>query len=265
MRGSSLFLTVTIFIAGVLLFLFALATVVPGPAPDKGPSDEIVVGSLDAPTVDFANPMIGPIDAPVRVVEFGDFQCESCAAFHSVITQALLEYGNAINYVWKDAPDPSVHPYAVAAAAAARCAGEQGAYWPYHSLMFANQASINDNAWVPFATELELDTGNFSECMDANRMAPAVERDKEQAIRLGIDGTPFIFVNDVRVSGSVTIDKLRSLVDTELRKAGIEPPSHDAAPPAPVAAPSAANTAPSAGNATPPSPDATAAPVADTP
>jgi protein-disulfide isomerase len=217
MGRSPLFVAAVTLLAIVLLFLFGLAAVRPerAPAPADGPG---LVSPLEKPTVDFGNPLIGSLDAPIRVIEFGDFQCEGCAQFNEVLLDVLGEYKDDVLYVWKDAPDSASHPHAINAAVAARCAGEQGAFWDYHGILFANQPSINEASFEPFATQIGIDLDAFKECYGAQRTMPLVRRDHDEAVRLGIDATPYVFINDQRISGPLSAEQLRGYLDLERAK-----------------------------------------------
>jgi protein-disulfide isomerase len=221
MERSPLFVAFVALLSAVLLFIFGLAAVRPEPdgASTKNPG---LVTPLTAPTVDFGNPLIGSLDAPIRIVEFGDYECEGCAEFNETLLEVLPDYGSDVLYVWKDAPDSASHPNAINAAVAARCAGEQGAYWDYHGILFAQQGSITEASFAPLATEIGVDVDMFKECYDAQRTLPLVRRDHEEAVRLGIDATPYIFINSQRVSGPLSPEQLRGYLDGELLRKFME-------------------------------------------
>jgi len=159
---------------------------------------------LAAPTVTVADPIRGPKNAPVTLVEFGDFLCPYCAAAEPVLMEFLAAHPNEVRLVWKDFPIKDKHPLAEEAAMAARCAEEQKKFWEYHDLLFANQESLTPQALVRLAQELNLDLSRFQTCQNEKTWLPRVERGLEEGIALAIDGVPYLFVNGKRISGTIT-------------------------------------------------------------
>jgi protein-disulfide isomerase len=171
------------------------------------PREEVAVGDT---------PVIGPSDARVTVVEFADFQCPYCRAVEPTLSQLRDQYKDKIRYSYRDFPLP-MHPYAEKAAEASRCAGEQGQYWPYHDRLFSGDAeSLSDARLRSTAAELKLDTDKFAKCLDSSKEQGAVAKDFDQGKSLGITGTPSFFINGYYVSGAVSYDQLRELVDQQL-------------------------------------------------
>ena len=157
---------------------------------------------------------MGDPDAPVTIVEFTDYQCPFCQR-HSLETLPRLvaekiETGE-IYYVLKDLPLDSIHPNAREAAVAARCAGEQDAYWEMHDALFEGQegwaqVSAPEEAFVDLATSLGLDSDAFSTCLADEKNATAVQTDVDEATSLGADSTPFFFINGFPVPGAQPYD-----------------------------------------------------------
>lgn len=219
MNRSSLFLATIVLIGTVLLIIFgisALPPIVPEAAVNSGqpPLSE----PLDEPTVIFGNPVRGADRSRVTIVEFGDYQCEPCRTIDDSLNQILVDFPDEVRVVWKDFPDTSRHKESLTAAIAARCAGNQGAFWEYHDLLLANQASINPNAYGVFAAQLGLDETSFAGCLQDETTRPIVERDFEEGLRLRIDATPYLFINSRRVSGALRHELLQDLVRTEIAK-----------------------------------------------
>lgn len=153
---------------------------------------------------------LGAPDAPVVLVEFSDYQCPFCAR-HFAQTWPQLKANfvdtGRVRYVLKDFPLSAIHPQAQKAHEAARCAGEQGAYWDMHALLFAEQATWSgEDAAVQrfkaFAERLQLDAGAFEACLDSGRWAAAVNADLNEGARLGLTGTPSFFINGYPVIGA---------------------------------------------------------------
>jgi protein-disulfide isomerase len=145
----------------------------------------------------------GDADAPVTIVEFGDYQCPSCAVFalqyEPAILQALVETGEA-EFVFYDWPIVSGHPNAFLAARAARCAGDQGSYWEYHDQLFQNQArwsaaNLPTSAFEDYAGEVGIDEDQFADCLNSDRFADVVTATLELGRRMGVGSTPTILVS----------------------------------------------------------------------
>lgn len=148
----------------------------------------------------------GNPDAPVSIVEFGDYQCPGCGSFarqvKPMVNLNYIESGQA-NFVFYDFPLTQIHSNAFFAARAARCAGDQDAYWPYHDVLFANQAdwaSAGSPAgrYVDYAEELGLDTDAFESCLKSDRHARTVTANMRLGERLGVNGTPTVMISEGR-------------------------------------------------------------------
>lgn len=146
---------------------------------------------------------MGQEGAPVTIVEFGDYQCPGCAAFamnvKPTIDGTLVESGQA-KFVFYDFPLVTIHPNAFLAARAARCAADQDAYWEYHSLLFRNQArwstaSMPASAFEGYADDVGIDGGDFASCLNSDRHADVVTANMELGARMGVSGTPNVFIN----------------------------------------------------------------------
>ena len=146
---------------------------------------------------------LGDPQAPVTIVEFGDYQCPGCGAFamdvKPMIDGTLVESGEA-KFVFYDWPIVSIHPNAFLAARAARCADDQGKYWEYHEALFRNQsrwstASMPSSAFEDYADDVGLDGGAFSSCLNSDRHAELVTANMELGARMGVSGTPAVFIN----------------------------------------------------------------------
>ncbi len=147
---------------------------------------------------------IGADDAPITIVEFGDFQCPGCMAFNQEtkpqIMLSLVESGEA-RFVYYDLPIVSIHPYSVLAARASRCAADQDQYWAYHDAIFANQPRWSLSSTAPigdfegYAADLGLDRGDFSSCLRSDRHADVVTANFMLAQQLGAQSTPTVMIS----------------------------------------------------------------------
>ncbi|MBK8988933.1 MAG: thioredoxin domain-containing protein [Chloroflexi bacterium] len=154
---------------------------------------------------------IGDPNAPITIVEYTDYQCPFCTRHFAetlpLLRQNFIDTGKVL-YVFKDFPLTNIHPQAVLAAAAARCAGAQEAYMPMHDALFTNQSlwSGQNNAadlFVGFAADLGLDSDLFRTCLESGEMETAVFADLNEGMSFGVNGTPAFFINGFLVSGAL--------------------------------------------------------------
>jgi predicted DsbA family dithiol-disulfide isomerase len=156
----------------------------------------------------------GNKDAQVILVEFADYQCPYCQKVHPELDQLQREFGNRLAIANKDFPLP-MHPYAMKAAEAARCAGMQGKFWEFHDLLFSDK-KLEVKDLKEQARTLHLDGERFDSCLDSGQTAGSVERDADEGRRLGLTGTPSFFVNGHFSSGALSYATLRDMVAQQL-------------------------------------------------
>jgi len=172
-----------------------------------------------APTVEFAAsaPVLGPENARIRLIEFGDYQCPYCQQAHPVVKKLLETYGSKMSFSFRDFPLP-MHPEAPKASEAVRCAGVQGKFWEFHNAVFADKklavTDLKDEA-----RKLALDTAAFDKCLDTGAQTAAVAKNTAEAQRLQVTGTPTFFINGHLFSGALTYDEMSKAIDNELRVA----------------------------------------------
>lgn len=176
------------------------------------------------PTVEAYNPTRGPADAPVTLVEYTDFQCPYCDQVQDTVERIMTVYEGQVRHVFKNLPLP-MHGQADLAAEAGLCAVDQGQFWKLHDWMFANKNSLSRDAIVAAAGELGLSTDELVACLDNQTHAPHVQQDMREARSFGITGTPGFLVNGRLVTGAQPFEAFAQIVDEELRKAGVEPPT----------------------------------------
>ncbi len=164
-----------------------------------------------------SDPRRGPEDAPVTIVEFGNFQCADCADIAPVLQQVLDAYPDEVRLVWKDFPLPALKLQSQAAAEAARCAQEQDGFWEYHDLLFLSQDQFINEPWVELAAELEMDTDEFESCFSQGNTTALVTQGYLVALSLGIEGSPTLYINDQVINGIATFEEIKRVVDEELR------------------------------------------------
>jgi len=153
----------------------------------------------------------GPIDAPVTVVEYGDFQCPYCGMAEPVVRELLRDFGD-VRYVWRHLPLNDVHPRAQLAAEAAEAAADQGAFWEMHDLLLDNQDALRPDDLVSYAGRLGLDVDRFVDDMSEHTGASRVADDVDSADLSGVSGTPTFFINGRRHYGAYDIKTLSAAV-----------------------------------------------------
>ncbi|HEV2862161.1 MAG TPA: thioredoxin domain-containing protein [Pyrinomonadaceae bacterium] len=163
-------------------------------------------------------PSKGNQNASVTLVEFTDYQCPSCAAAHPVLERLMAEYGDRVHFVVRDFPLPN-HADARKAAEAAEAAREQGKYWEYTALLFRNQSSLGVDNLKQYATSLGLDRAKFDAALDGGKFAPQVDRDLLDGQKIGVAGTPSIYING-RLSKVLTYEGLKAQLDAALKGPG---------------------------------------------
>jgi predicted DsbA family dithiol-disulfide isomerase len=164
-------------------------------------------------------PTAGGARAAVELVEFSDFECPYCRTFTATLKQVLDRYGDRVRLVYRQMPIPSLHPQAFRAAEASLCAHEQGRFRDYHDALFADQASNTDPRLGHLAARLQLDTAAFAECLASGRRADQVRADMREGARVGVNGTPALFVNGLRLpAGALPYETVAEVIDEELAR-----------------------------------------------
>ena len=153
----------------------------------------------------------GPRDAPVTVVEYGDFECPFCGRAEPVLRELLREFGD-VRYVWRHLPLNDVHPNTQLAAEAAEAAAGQGAFWEMHDLLLAHQDALGWRGLIDYAERLGLDLERFTTDLREHVGAAKVAEDVDSADLSGVSGTPTFFVNGRRHYGAYDIGTLSEAV-----------------------------------------------------
>lgn len=182
------------------------------------------------------DPAVGPDDAVVTLVEFSDYECPFCIRhFVQTMPEIMSKYlrSGRIRYVFKDLPIDQLHPEAIRAHEAARCAGEQGKFWEMHGKMFSPAGSHTMPELEKRAAEAGLTLDAFRECMASGRFTDAVRASVARASELGANGTPSFFIglrdpqtNRVRltqaISGAHPFSEFEKAIDAALAQAAAQ-------------------------------------------
>jgi protein-disulfide isomerase len=140
----------------------------------------------------------GPEDAPVTLVEFGDYECPHCGAAHPIVQEIQRILGPSLRFVFRNFPLRRLHPHAERAAEAAEAAGAQDGFWGMHDLLFENQDALEDPDLLRYTAALNLDVKRFATELAAGLYADRVRRDFRSGVKSGVNGTPTFFINGVR-------------------------------------------------------------------
>ncbi|MBT4121813.1 DsbA family protein [bacterium] len=177
-----------------------------------------VAGRKDV-VINSGDHILGDPNAPVKIVEFSDFECPFCSRHHPTLKQVMQEYGDQVAWVYKHFPLDSIHKEARPAAEASECVadqlGEEG-FWNFTDTMFANQRSLGSSYYKEVASELGADLDEFNNCVSTGKFADKVEDDYQQGLNLGVTGTPGNFINGIEVKGAIPFATLKQIIDSEL-------------------------------------------------
>ncbi|TDB70890.1 DsbA family protein [Micromonospora sp. KC721] len=163
--------------------------------------------------VDDTDHVRGPTDAPVTVVQYGDFQCRYCGATHQNLAEMLRQRADVVRLVYRHFPIANVHPYAEAAAEVAEAAGRRGRFWAMHDWLFEHQDQLDPVHLSLGVEQLGLPPDEIGAEVERQAYADRVRRDFVGGIRSGVNGTPTLFVNDVCHEGGYDLPELLTAVD----------------------------------------------------
>jgi protein-disulfide isomerase len=180
----------------------------PAAEEDDGTGDPVDVKSDDAP-------FRGGTRAPVTVVVFSDFDCHFCAGLEQTLATLVGIYGADLKVAFRNRPLP-MHDEARLAAKAAIAAEKQGAFWPYHDLLFASRGAHDRASLERYATTLGLDRARFARDLDAVETEQRLAADEKQADALHVEGTPTLFVNGRRIVGNQPLPTIRAAIERSL-------------------------------------------------
>ena len=169
-------------------------------------------------------PIRGTADAPVTVVEFSDFHCPFCKRVQPTLTQVLEKYPGKVRLLFRHLPLDALHPQARSAAEASWCAQDQGKFWEYHDLLFANAPKAAQDDLKHYAEQIDLDMKTFESCLSQNAHRGSIQRDIDEVTKLGMSGTPAFFINGRPLSGAQPFEKFVQVIDEELALAAAGAP-----------------------------------------
>jgi len=170
------------------------------------------------------NPPLGNPEAPVKIIEFADFQCFFCKKFYMEsfrsIKEDYINKGLAVLY-YRDFI--ILGPESTQASLASKCAREQNKYWAYVDLLYENQGLENSGAFnkenlIKFAEKLNLDKNKFEKCLNEGKYIKEIEEDTKAALKLGARGTPYIIINNDKIEGAYPYKYIKAVIEKYLKK-----------------------------------------------
>jgi protein-disulfide isomerase len=155
----------------------------------------------------------GPAEAPVTLVEYGDYECPYCGEAYPVVKALQKRLGDQMRFVFRNFPLAQAHPHAEHAAEAAEAAGAQGKFWEMHDLLYENQDALEDEDLVRYARALHLDVPRFVKEMESGAYLERVREDFRSGVRSGVNGTPTFFINGARHDGPFDLASLLAAIE----------------------------------------------------
>lgn len=177
------------------------------------------LGQLPTPTLPAGElipahaPSLGPTNAAVTIVEFGDFQCPYCRAAVYPVRQLLQRYPNDVRLVFRQFPVSALHPLAERLALASLCAHDQGLFWPFHDQIYARQEALTETSIDTIAQSVGVDMQRFGVCLSSRQFQKHVDQDFADAVRLGGRGTPTWIVNGQKIEGALPFEAWVQIVE----------------------------------------------------
>lgn len=150
----------------------------------------------------------GNVEAPIELVQYGDFQCPRCRQAHQSVRILQDILGDQMNFIFRHFPRPKDHPQALEAAIAAEAAGRQESFWDMHDLLFEKQTFASKEQFLRYAEELCLDMDQFMQSSRHDRVIGKIIKDFERGVKDGVKQTPVFFINGVRHQDPFDFDSL---------------------------------------------------------
>jgi len=163
------------------------------------------------------SPSLGPPDAPVTVVEFSDYQCPACRQAHETVRKVRELYAGRLRWVFKDYPLQR-HKDAELAAEAGKCAADQNKFWEYQDLLYGSQEELTFERLEAFASRLGMVGDQFKRCLEGRKYKDGIEKELEEAKKIGVDRTPTFVINGRLLVGGLSLERFKEVIDSELGK-----------------------------------------------
>lgn len=164
-----------------------------------------------------ADHILGPHDAPLTLIEYGDFECPNCRQAAPAVKLLVARFSSQLRFVWREYPLEEVHPHALGAALAAEAAGGQGKFWKMHDLLLAHQDHLRAKQLRTYAEQLELDMARYDAEIGDEVYLQRIREHQADGHRAGVRGTPGFFLNGRFVDASFGIEHLVEAVERVAR------------------------------------------------
>ena len=158
----------------------------------------------------------GLIDAPITLVEYGDYECPHCGHAYPIVKSLQRQFGDQMRFIFRNFPLRESHPHAEAAAETAEFAGAQGRFWEMHDAIFENQQQLSQRVFSELAERLELDARALEQSLVRAEFRDRVQRDFSGGVRSGVNGTPTFFINGQRHDGDFELQTLAAAIEHAL-------------------------------------------------
>ena len=166
--------------------------------------------------------VLGRPDAPVTVLEYGDYECPYCRGAARDVHEMLARYPDTVRFVFRNFPIVQLHPHAEQAAEAAEAAGAQGKFWEMYERLLQPASRLDLDSLLDCAADLGLDVGRFRAEVTGRAYAAKIERDVQEGVRDGVNATPKFYVDGERIDGKFPLEGLEDAIRASVRAAGAD-------------------------------------------
>lgn len=175
------------------------------------------------PEITKDDPTTGTPSAKVTLVEYADFQCPACAAYHPMVKQILTEFNGKIYFVYRYFPLTTIHQNAMISAQSAYAAGLQNKFWEMHDMLFQTQNSWANSSkaretFIDYARKLDLDIDKFTKDIDSGEAKKFINDTYSKGLAIGVNSTPTFFLNGEKIQNPRTYDDFKKLIENEINK-----------------------------------------------
>jgi protein-disulfide isomerase len=177
------------------------------------------VENFTVPEITAADHVLGPGEAPVTVLEYGDYECPFCRGAARDLHRMLDLYPGSIRFVFRNFPIPQLHPHAEQAAEAAEAAASQDRFWEMYDLLLRPSAGLDQDSLLGYARDLGLDLARFGQEVTGAAHAAKIEQDVREGFRNGVNATPKFFVDGRRIDGKFPLEGLEDAIRASIRAA----------------------------------------------
>jgi formate-nitrite transporter family protein len=159
----------------------------------------------------------GQTDAPLTLLEYGDYECPDCEHAAPIVIKLRKEFGDRLRFVFRHFPNSAIHTHASESAQAAEAAGAQGKFWEMHDVLYKHQKDLADHDIAHFGLLVGAEVYRLQADLSASRYAGRVAQDYDSGVKNGVKGTPTFFINGKRYHGPVTFEALQAALEKAAR------------------------------------------------